>query len=215
MRRRSAGWAQERRLFSSGYRLVAGIDEVGRGCLAGPVMAAAVILDPARPIRGLMDSKLLAPAERERLARRIADRALACGLGSIDAPEIDRFNILRATREAMMRAVESLTVRPDFLLIDALTLPAVSLPQRSLVRGDSLSVSIAAASILAKVYRDGMMCSFHAEYPMYRFAANKGYGTRAHRQALRRFGATPLHRRTFRGVSPVSGPLFTDAEAHR
>ncbi|MFQ5877763.1 MAG: ribonuclease HII [Acidobacteriota bacterium] len=200
--RRSAGWIHERRLSRRGFQAVAGVDEVGRGCLAGPVVAAAVVLDPERHLRGLRDSKQLRPLARARLARRIARRARAAAIGVVGPSEIDRTDILRATLEAMRRAVAALKVRPDHLLVDAVRIPGASIPQRSIVRGDQVSASIAAASILAKVYRDELMHSFHSLYPAYRFDANKGYGTRAHLHALRRFGATPLHRRTFRGVPP-------------
>ncbi|MEE9292393.1 MAG: ribonuclease HII [Acidobacteriota bacterium] len=199
-RDRAAGFALERRLGERDYRAIAGIDEVGRGCLAGPVVAAAVILDPARRPRGLRDSKQLTAAERERLASAIATAAVAIALGVVDSIEIDRTDILRATLEAMRQAVEGLRVRPDYLLVDAVRIPAISIPQEGLIRGDSRSASIAAASIIAKVYRDAMMRSLHPLYPAYRFDANKGYGTPDHLNALRRLGATPLHRTTFRGV---------------
>jgi ribonuclease HII len=204
--RRFAGLGHERRLASLGHRRIAGVDEVGRGCLAGPVLAAAVVLDPVRPIGGLRDSKQVAPGQRARLARRVAERALACGVGIVEAEEIDRTDILRATKEAMRRAVQALAAPPDFVLVDALTIPGVSIPQKAIVRGDQISASIAAASILAKVYRDGMMRTFHAVYPAYRFDENKGYGTAAHLRALRSHGTTPLHRLTFRGVAAPGGP---------
>jgi len=200
VRDRAAGFALERRLGERGYRAIAGIDEVGRGCLAGPVVAAAVILDPARRPRGLRDSKQLTPAGRERLAAEITKTAVAIALGAVDSIEIDRTDILRATLEAMRQAAEGLRVRPDYLLVDAVRIPAISIPQEGLIRGDSRSASIAAASIVAKVYRDALMRSLHPLYPAYRFDANKGYGTRDHLSALRRLGATPLHRTTFRGV---------------
>ena len=196
----------ERDLVARGFRVVAGVDEVGRGCLAGPVVAAAVVLDPRSPIRGLRDSKQLPPRERERLARLVARRARACGLGVVEAEEIDRTDILRATLAAMRRAVGALRLRPDHLLVDALRIPGLDLPQRAIVRGDQVSASIAASSIVAKVYRDAMMRSYHAVYPAYRFDANKGYGTRDHFEALRCFGISPLHRLTFRGVLSPSGP---------
>ena len=199
-RDRAAGFALERRLGERDYRAIAGIDEVGRGCLAGPVVAAAVILDPARRPRGLRDSKQLTAAARERLASVIATAAVAIALGVVDSIEIDRTDILRATLEAMRQAVEGLRVRPDYLLVDAVRIPAISIPQEGLIRGDSRSASIAAASIIAKVYRDAMMRSLHPLYPAYRIDANKGYGTPDHLNALRRLGATPLHRTTFRGV---------------
>jgi ribonuclease HII len=207
MRTRGAGRRHERALMARGFRSIAGVDEVGRGCLAGPVVAAAVILDSGYPIVGLRDSKQLTPGARTRLARRIVERAVSCALGLVEARDIDRTDIRSATLEAMRRAVGSLGVHPDFLLVDAMRIPALDIPQRGIVRGDQKSASIAAASILAKVYRDGLMRSFHATYPAYRFDANKGYGTRVHLQALRRHGASPLHRTTFRGVL-ADGPLF-------
>jgi ribonuclease HII len=199
---RAAGFLHERRLHTAGYAAVAGVDEVGRGCLAGPVVAGAVVLDRLRPIGGLRDSKLLGAAERERLARRIARRARAMALGVVDPEEIDRTNILRATLLAMRRAVMSLRVRPDFVLVDALTIPGIGVPQRGLVHGDRISASIAAASIVAKFYRDQMMLAFHNLYPAYGFRRHKGYGTPDHLEALRRLGPTPWHRSTFRGVRP-------------
>ena len=215
MHRRSAGRGHERALSARGVRAIAGVDEVGRGCLAGPVVAAAVILDRERPISGLRDSKQLTPGARTRLARTIVDRAVACALGIVESQDIDRVDILRATLEAMRRAVNALRVRPGFVLVDALKIPALGIPQRGIVRGDCVSASIAAASILAKVYRDEMMRSLHAIYPAYRFDANKGYGTRVHLTALRRFGASPVHRTTFRGVPAPDGPLFAAAHGGR
>ncbi|MBI4168974.1 MAG: ribonuclease HII [Acidobacteria bacterium] len=215
MRRRDAGWSREKRLGASGYRAVAGVDEVGRGCLAGPVVAGAVVLDPRRPIQGLRDSKLLSRSRRARLARLITRRARAFALGVVDAEEIDRTDILRATLLAMKRAVSALRIRPDYVLVDALEIPGIAPPQEGIVGGDRLCASIAAASILAKVYRDEMMRSFHALYPAYGFDLHVGYGTPRHLEALRRFGATPLHRVTFRGVLPSAAPgLFANARSH-
>jgi len=202
----AAGWTHERRLSVEGFRAVAGVDEVGRGCLAGPVVAGAVVLDRDRPVRGVRDSKLLAPAARERLAREIAARAVAFALGVVDPEEIDRTDILKATLVAMRRALEALRVRPDFVLVDALTIPGITTPQRGIVHGDRLSASIAAASIVAKFYRDEMMRFFHGLYPAYGFDRHKGYGTRDHLDALARLGPTPLHRTTFRGVRPEVVP---------
>jgi len=205
--RRFAGLGHERSLRALGHGRIAGVDEVGRGSLAGPVLAAAVVLDPERPIAGLRDSKQVAPGQRARLARCLAERALACGVGIVEAEEIDRTDILRATMEAMRRALQALAVTPDFVLVDALTIPGVAIPQRAIVRGDQISASIAAASIVAKVYRDDLMRTFHAVYPEYRFDANKGYGTATHLRALRAHGTTPLHRLTFRGVAaPAAQP---------
>lgn len=213
---RPAGWSHERRLQADGFRSVAGVDEVGRGCLAGPVVAGAVVLDLRRRVRGLRDSKLLPPAMRERLARRIVERAVAFAVGVVEPDEIDRTDILRATLLAMTRAVEALRVRPDYVLVDALTIPGIGIPQGGLVHGDRISASIAAASIVAKFYRDEMMQSFHALYPSYGFDRHKGYGTAEHYDALRRFGPTPLHRSTFRGVrSPLNDSLPFPGAAER
>jgi len=208
MRGRVAGRVYERGLEARGARRIAGVDEVGRGSLAGPVVAAAVILDPDRPVRGLRDSKLLSPADRERLAGLIAERAIATGIGAAEAGEIDAINILRATLLAMRRAVEALAVRPDYLLVDALRIPGVDLPQRGIVRGDRHVASIAAASIVAKVHRDALMRSFHDLYPGYGFDAHKGYGTAGHLEALHHHGPSPLHRSTFRGVLPATRPAL-------
>jgi ribonuclease HII len=198
-------WEFERRACGRGARAVAGIDEAGRGPLAGPVVAAAVILDPQDPIDGLNDSKRLSPARREHLFGQIQSRARAVGVGIVAPAEIDRINILQATLKAMTEAVAALPraspgLAPDHLLIDALTLPEVSLPQDGIVGGDGRCVSIAAASIVAKVTRDRLMASLDARYPGYGFAVHKGYPTAAHREALRRLGPCPIHRRSFRGV---------------
>ena len=206
MRGPVAGLCHERRLHALGFRLVAGVDEVGRGSLAGPVVAAAVILDPVRPVRGLRDSKLLTAAQRETLSRQIAASALAVGIGESEAGEIDAVNVLRATHAAMRRALDGLAVEPDFVLVDALTIPGVGKPQEGLVHGDRLSASIAAASIVAKVHRDALMTRCHERWPCYRFDANKGYGTPDHLGALRRHGASPIHRTTFRGVTDEPRP---------
>ena len=185
--------------------MIAGLDEVGRGALAGPVVAAAVILDPAAPLpEGLDDSKKLTPAERERIAAELKATALCYGVGLIPPAEIDSTNILIATRRAMCHALGEL--RPssaDFLLIDALQLREVELPQRAIIRGDSVSASIAAASVIAKTFRDALMRDYDHIYPQYGFATHVGYGTRAHLEALRAHGACPIHRRSFRGVLPI------------
>jgi len=194
---RFENWAERQ-----GYRRVAGVDEVGRGALFGPVVAAAVILDPQRPIPGLNDSKQLDAGRREELAARIRETALAVGLGAVDAARIDRINIYQASRLAMREAVESLApAAPDFLLVDAMHID-LPLPQRALIHGDCLSVSIAAASIVAKVERDAWMRVWDAVFPCYRLADHKGYATSAHREALVRYGPSPLHRFSF---APVAG----------
>lgn len=185
---------------SSGHTAVAGVDEVGRGALCGPVVAAAVVLGDAFPTEGLDDSKRLTARQRERLAERIRARARAFAIGVAEPGEVDAHNVLRATLAAMRRAVEGLPVRPDALLVDALTIPGLDLPQTPIVKGDALSVSIAAASILAKVTRDALMAELDARHPGYGLARNMGYGSEAHRDALRRLGPSPIHRRSFHGT---------------
>jgi ribonuclease HII len=198
-------WQFEAAARARGARAVAGVDEAGRGPLAGPVVAAAVILDPDRPVPGVADSKTLSPARREALFGDIHENARAVGVGIVPHDEIDRINILQATLKAMTRAVADLGIAPDHLLIDALTLPNVPLPQDGIVRGDGKSVSIAAASIVAKVTRDRLMADLDRAYPGYGFAVHKGYPTAAHREAIGRLGPCPVHRRSFRGVSPGRG----------
>lgn len=189
----------ERAARSAGYRSIAGVDEAGRGALFGPVFAAAVVLDPARQIRGLDDSKQLDPERRAVLAERIRERASAWAVAGADAFEIDRVNILQASRLAMKRAVEGLRTASDFLLIDATTVD-VPLSQRSIIHGDSLSFSIAAASILAKTARDAALAQWDRVFPGYGFSRNKGYGTPDHLAALGRLGPTTLHRFSFEPV---------------
>jgi ribonuclease HII len=186
-----------------GYRRIAGIDEAGRGPLAGPVVAAAVILPVHARLAGVDDSKQLSEAERERLYPAILDQAVGVGIGLADAGEIDSLNILEATRLAMRRAIDNLTPAPDYLLIDAVTLPAVRIPLRPIVKGDALSLSIAAASIIAKVTRDHLMSAYHATFPQYNFLSHKGYGTAEHLQMLAQFGPCSIHRRTFAPVREV------------
>jgi ribonuclease HII len=186
---------------NAGYSFVAGLDEVGRGCIAGPVVAAACILDPARPYHEkLDDSKKLTPELREEIAAELKQNCIAYAIGQIEADVIDEINILEATKKAMLQAIGLLKPAADFLLIDALRLKACPLPQRDIIRGDSISASIAAASILAKTYRDDLMCRYHEEYPQYGFDSHKGYGAAVHWTALREHGATPLHRKSFNGV---------------
>lgn len=189
----------ERAARSAGFRSIAGVDEAGRGALFGPVFAAAVVLDPSRQIRGLDDSKQLDPERRAVLAERIRDRAVAWAVAGADAFEIDRVNILQASRLAMKRAVERLTMPSDFLLIDAITVD-LPLSQKALIHGDSLSFSIAAASILAKTARDAALARWDGVFPEYGFAQNKGYGTPDHLAALDKFGPTTLHRFSFEPV---------------
>jgi ribonuclease HII len=195
--------ALERELRARGFLRVAGVDEVGRGSLFGAVVAAAVVLDPARPVYGLDDSKQLEPARRERLAGRIRERALAWAVAAVDAAVIDSINIYQASRLAMRMAVERLNPAPDFLLIDAVPLET-SVPQRSIVHGDARCHAIAAASILAKVHRDGLMMDWDRIYPEYGLGENKGYSAPRHLDALRRHGLTPLHRLSFDPVRAVS-----------
>lgn len=178
----------------------AGVDEAGRGALAGPVVAAAVILDERNTITGLADSKKLDADTRELLAKEIKTSSIswAIGIGSVD--EIDQLNILEATMLAMKRALESLLIPPDKALIDGNRIPSVSIPAQAIVRGDALEAAISASSIIAKVTRDHMMVQIDKQYPCYGFASHKGYGTPAHRSALQRLGVTPVHRKSF---SPV------------
>ncbi|GGG95360.1 ribonuclease HII [Silvibacterium dinghuense] len=183
---------------------IAGVDEVGRGCLFGPVVAAAVILPPETDIPGLRDSKQLTQKERERLNEVVRGTALGMAIVEVDVETIDRVNIYQATRLAMTRAALALSPEPDHLLIDAMRLelgPGRSCSQTSITYGDSLSISIAAASVVAKVYRDKLMCELDTQYPEYGLASHKGYGTPPHLAALREHGPTPLHRRSFRPVA--------------
>ena len=189
----------EKRAWDGGALLVAGVDEVGRGSLFGPVVAAAVILDPAYRIRGLRDSKLLPAERREVLAERIREHAIAWASAAVDAARIDQINIYQASRVAMREAVMKLRPGPDHLLIDAMRLDC-DLPQQPIIHGDALSASIAAASIIAKVERDRMICEWDPVFPLYRLASNKGYSTAHHLAALREHGPSPLHRQSFAPV---------------
>jgi ribonuclease HII len=189
----------ERQARTLGHARIAGLDEVGRGALFGPVVAAAVILNPARQIRGLDDSKKLRPERREELAVRIRERALAWAVAEVDAGRIDAWNIHRASCQAMLKALAELKVIPDYLLIDAVRLET-PIPQMPLIHGDARSVSIAAASILAKQWRDSLMDRWAGVYPQYGFAHNRGYGTADHLEALRLLGPTPHHRFSFAPV---------------
>jgi ribonuclease HII len=195
-----------------GFRLVAGLDEAGRGPLAGPVVAAAVILPRRCEIKGLNDSKQVTKEERDRLYGEISARAVALGVGLASVEEIDRLNILQATRVAMVRAIQGLLRRPDFLLVDAVSLPALPLPQRAIIKGDGLSVSIAAASIIAKVSRDRLMLDYHRQYPRYNFQAHKGYTTEEHLRLLAEHGPCDIHRKSFRPVWEAGEPLTFDWE---
>jgi ribonuclease HII len=199
----------EKKAWASGARLVAGVDEVGRGSLFGCVVAAAVILDPAYRVRGLRDSKLLLAERRDVLAARIREHAVAWAIAAVDAARIDQINIYHASRAAMREAVLRLAPSPDHLLIDALKIDC-ELPQDAIIHGDALSASIAAASILAKVERDRMMCEWDAVFPQYGLASHKGYSTPKHLAVLRELGPTPLHRQSFAPVwqNPVPQEAF-------
>ena len=188
-----------------GATVVAGVDEVGRGSLFGPVVAAAVILPAETRIRGLRDSKQLLREDRERLAKVVERKAMAIAIEEVDAETIDRVNIYQATRIAMTAAVVKLSLAPDHLLIDAMKLD-LACAQTSIIYGDSLSISIAAASVVAKVYRDRRMCELHERYPQYGLASHKGYSTPEHLAALQKHGPSPLHRKSFRPVAQTSLP---------
>jgi ribonuclease HII len=193
-------WEFEDRALLSGYKAVAGVDEAGRGPLAGPVVAAAVILPRSHAIPGINDSKQLTPAVRDSLFELIQGEALAIGVGVSDSRTIDRINILQATLRAMEEAVGRLQVPADCLLVDGISATALPLPQKTIKKGDSLSFSIAAASIIAKVTRDRLMLEYDQLYPGYGFAGHKGYGSAAHMAAIASLGPSPIHRLTFRGV---------------
>ena len=199
----------EKKAWQEGARLVAGVDEVGRGSLFGCVVAAAVILDPAYRIRGLRDSKLLLAERREILAQRIREHSIAWALAAVDAARIDQINIYHASLAAMREAVSRLMPAADHLLIDAVRIDC-ELPQKPIIHGDALSASIAAASILAKVARDRMMCEWDTVFPAYGLASHKGYSTPKHLAALRELGPTPLHRQSFAPVwqNPVPQEAF-------
>lgn len=183
-----------------GHEAVAGLDEAGRGPLAGPVVAAAVILPPGLNLPGVTDSKQLSAVRRQELYCLIMEQALSVGVGEAGVQEIDEVNILQATLRAMERALASLVPAPDFLLVDGITPLPVSIPQRTIAKGDSLSLSIAAASIVAKVTRDRQMLEWHQRYPGYGFDRHKGYGSKDHLAAIGRLGPCPIHRLSFRGV---------------
>jgi len=186
----------EREARTQGFCHIAGVDEAGRGSLFGPVFAAAVILSPERPIRGLRDSKQLTAGRREALAKRIRERAISWAVAAVDAFEIDRINIYQASRAAMLRAIQQLQPAPDFLLVDAVKLDS-PIPQRALVHGDALSQCIAAASILAKVERDACMCEWDKVFPQFGLKNHKGYTTDEHWKALENYGPTSMHRFSF------------------
>ena len=195
---------EENDLWQRGYRLIAGLDEVGRGALAGPVAAGAVILPADLDVSllaGVRDSKELTPAQRESLAPQIKKAALAFGIGMLSSELVDKLGIVEATRRAMAQAIKKLGLHPEFLLVDALKLPKIPLPQKAIINGDKLSLSIACASIIAKVARDHLMIKVEKKYPGYGFAHHKGYGTPEHMECLERLGACPIHRRTFAPIA--------------
>ena len=197
------GRVYEKQATQAGYRFIAGVDEVGRGCLAGPVVAAACILDTTKPLpKGLNDSKQLTKLQRETIAAKLKKRCLAYAVGQVEADEIDDINILEASKKAMLLAIQALQPAADFLLIDAVNLKQSPLPQMAIIRGDALSASIAAASVLAKTYRDALMHDLHNQFPVYGFAEHVGYATSQHLTALRAHGPCSLHRRSFHGVAP-------------
>lgn len=191
---------------------IAGVDEVGRGALFGSVVAAAVILPPETRIRGLRDSKQLLQEDRERMAAIVERKAVAISIAEVDVETIDRLNIYHASKLAMVQAVSGLSLAPDHLLIDAMKLD-VACAQTSIIYGDSLSISIAAASVVAKVYRDRRMCELHETYPQYGLASHKGYSTPGHKKALAEHGPSPLHRRSFRPVAQATLPWDFPADA--
>jgi ribonuclease HII len=200
MARASAPYRYEGQAWRSGLACVAGVDEAGRGPLAGPVVAAAVAVTAAHRVRGVRDSKLLTPERREELFVTIHDRALAVGVAIVDHVTIDRVNILQATRLAMLDALRRLPVAPDLVITDFVALPGLPCPQKNLVAGDARCASVAAASIIAKVTRDRIMLEMDQQFPEYGFARHKGYATPDHLAALDRHGPCPIHRRTFAGV---------------
>jgi len=195
----------ERRARQNGYKMIAGIDEAGRGPLAGPVVAAAVILTPDYENAEIKDSKQLSAKKRETLYEVIKRDALAIGVGVVEVPVIDAINILRASLLAMREAVSDLTILPDYLLIDGNKGIALNIPQEAIVKGDSRSISVASASIIAKVSRDKIMEMYHRQFPQYNFLKNKGYGTEEHLNAIRKHGSCKIHRRSFsvREKSPL------------
>lgn len=203
-------WKFEKTARKNGYVSIAGIDEAGRGPLAGPVVSSAVILPDSFLHAEITDSKKLSPKSRDALYEKIYDGAISIGTGIVDAREIDRINILQASLLSMKMAIENLNPKPDFLLIDGIHRIPDRIPQQPIPKGDALSVSIAAASIIAKVTRDRLMERYHLDYPQFGFAQHKGYPTKKHKAAIRKYGYCPIHRLTFSGVKEflVKDPLF-------
>jgi ribonuclease HII len=190
----------EEEIRAQGFKIIAGLDEAGRGPLAGPVVAAAVVLPPVERLKGINDSKKLTAGKREEIFSLLLQKAPAVSIGIVEAEEIDRLNILRASLKAMELAVNKLSLFPDFLLIDGIHLLGLPLAQQAIPKGDQRCQSIAAASIVAKVTRDRLMMSYHNQYPEYNFARHKGYGTKEHIQAIRQHGCCPLHRQSFKPI---------------
>jgi ribonuclease HII len=207
--RRPQLWAAERMAREMGYQFVAGIDEVGLGPLAGPAVAAAVVLPVSARLPGLDDSKKLAPDEREKLDRMIRRQALAFGVHAVSPELIDRHGLTRARQLAMTGAVQALQVRAEYLLVDAWDVPDLPLPQMCVIKGDATCASIMAASVVAKVHRDGLMVEYDRQYPGYGFAEHKGYATPAHRRALRQLGPSPIHRMSWAPIRAVLAAVST------
>jgi ribonuclease HII len=193
-------WAYEKKVEEKGFSFIAGVDEAGRGPLAGPVVSAAVILPSGFHAPGLNDSKQLTPKERENFYEKISAGAVAIGIGIVDVDEIDHINILQAALLSMAIAVKNLRTPPDFLLIDGNFIIKTKYPQQAIIKGDTLSTSIAAASVMAKVTRDRIMTKYHSIYPVYGFNRHKGYPTLEHREAIKAHGCCAIHRKTFKGV---------------
>ncbi len=193
-------WFFENKAYKKGFSNIAGIDEAGRGPLAGPVISAAVILPKAFENNDINDSKKLTKKKREALYSLIYQKAVSIGLGIVDNESIDNINILQASLLSMLYAIKNLKTKPDFLLIDGAHKINADICQSPIIKGDSLSISIASASIIAKVTRDRIMAKYHSKYPLYNFDQNKGYPTKKHKEAIARFGYTPIHRKTFKGV---------------
>ncbi|HEY4027458.1 MAG TPA: ribonuclease HII [Candidatus Dormibacteraeota bacterium] len=207
--RRPLLWASERQVHEMGYTIVAGIDEVGLGPLAGPAVAASVVLPIGARLPGLDDSKKLSPDERERLDRLIRRRAIAIGVGAVAPEVIDRDGLTRARQLAMRGAVQGMHLQAEYLLVDAWDVPDLALPQLCVVKGDGTCASIMAASVVAKVYRDRLMVDYDRQYPGYGFATHKGYATRAHQMALRQLGPSPIHRMSWAPIRAVLAAAAT------
>ncbi|MBN1930940.1 MAG: ribonuclease HII [Desulfobacterales bacterium] len=193
-------WVFERKAGENGFKKIAGIDEAGRGPLAGPVVSAAVMLPSFFPVSGINDSKKLTPKKRNDFYEKIYEYAVSIGIGIVDPVEIDRINILQASHLAMVISVNNLNPQPDYLLIDGRFRISSDLPQQPIIHGDSRSISIAAASIIAKVTRDRLMERYHLDHPYFGFSKHKGYPTKAHKAAIKKYGCCPIHRRSFKGV---------------